>query len=226
MRIAQTADGRYVKILSPQMQGMIGRLYKEVNDRKSSDDQQNANIQNQSNKIGILTSQVDAMTIRYTEMTDILRRMFPENEPIAVIEKPLEVNGSVKATTFVSTETEDAPFSVASTALNQNLNAEFLNGNSLTDVHQTMDNKVQDLNDDVTDRFTLAKQQADADYAPIDHVNAAGPGVHPVATQTVEGFMSASDKLKLDRMELPGGMIISNTAPVAPRLQQIWIDTN
>jgi len=226
MRIAQTADGRYIKVLSPQMQGVIGRLYKEIEDRKRTEGTQDTTIVNQTNKIGILTSQVDAMTIRYTEMTDILRRMFPENEPIAVIEKPLSIAGSIKATTLISTEAVAAPLEVASAALVNKLNVEFLGGDNIDTIRTRIDDKVQVLAQSTTLKFTTERTTSNGAYAPIAHVNAAGPGVHPVATQAIAGFQSASDKLKQDRLELPGGMIISNTAPVAPRLQQVWIDVN
>lgn len=226
MRIAQTEGGRYIKVLSPQEEGMVGRLYKEIQDRKASDASTNQSLDNQSNQIGVLSSQVDSMTIRYAEISNILSRMFPENEPIAVIEKPLEVNGSVKATTFISTETDNPPFSVASQGLNKNLNAEFINSKSLDDLEDIMDEKVLALDTTLSGRMDDAKEQADKDYAPMSHVNAGGPGVHPYATELEAGFMSPEDKQKCNRIDLPGGIVASYEAPQTPLDKQLWIDMN
>ena len=43
-----------------------------------------------------------------------------------------------------------------------------------------------------------AINELDAEKAPISHVGASGPGAHPVASGVVAGFMSPSDKSKLD----------------------------
>lgn len=43
-----------------------------------------------------------------------------------------------------------------------------------------------------------AINELDAEKAPISHVGAGGTGEHPVATGSVAGFMSPSDKTKLD----------------------------
>jgi len=43
-----------------------------------------------------------------------------------------------------------------------------------------------------------AIDELDGEKAPITHVGAGGPGEHPIATGSVAGFMSPSDKTKLD----------------------------
>jgi len=43
-----------------------------------------------------------------------------------------------------------------------------------------------------------AINELDSEKAPITHVGAGGPGEHPIATGSVAGFMSPSDKTKID----------------------------
>ena len=233
MRIAQTSDGRYVKVLSPQMQGLIGRLYEEIRQRKETDARHDETLATHENQMELISSQMETMLIRYAEITDILRRLFPEDEPVANIDRALEVNGSVKAKTFISTSTDTPAFTVSNNLLIENLNAEFIQGQSLQDLYNTMDEKVEALNQDVTERMDEYAEYVEQHYAPIEHVNAGGPGVHPYATYELAGFMSPLDKLhhdqmkqKLDTFELPGGILIGSNAPEQPKLMQVWIDTN
>lgn len=233
MRIVQTSDGRYIKILNPQLQGVIGRLYGEITERKAADGNYDSVLNSHQNQMTIITTQMETMLIRYAEITDILRKLFPEDEPIATIDRPLLVDGSVKAGTFISIEGTLPPLTVTSQALVKHLNVEFLNGHSLDNVHTTMDEKINALDVDVTNRIGDVNTYNNTHYAPIEHVNAGGPGVHPYATITVAGFMSPIDKNDHDKMKaqtdlinLPGGMSIGSSTPVAPKVMQVWIDTN
>lgn len=230
MRIAQTSDGRYIKVMSPQFEGMAGRIYGEIRDRREVNDRHDATLNQHNNQIGIISSQMETMLIRYAEMTELLRRLFPEDEPIAVIEKPLEVSGGVKALNFVSTNAIGAPLTVASQTMVTNLNVEFLGGKNLAGVLTTAatdaTTKVTTLSNSVTEQFTAARQVSNLAYAPIGHVGSSGVGVHAVATQTEAGFISTDDKKKLDGFVLPGGIQIGISQPSSPKTYQVWIDVS
>lgn len=225
MRIAQTTDGRFVKILSPEMQGLIGRLYQEVRERKDQGVLFDAALDSFQNELSIIDSQIDTMVVRYNEVMNILRKLFPENENIARIDRPLEVSGSVKADRFIATSVAMPGLEVANQLLITNLNAEFVGGKKYTDIEYTIGQKVLELENTIKD--LLAQRDIDdaEKFAPASHVGSGGTGVHAYANYTDAGFMSPTDKRKIDDLKIPG-FTISATPPATPKASHIWIDVN
>lgn len=190
MRIAQTTDGRFIKVLSPELQGLIGRLYKEIQERREADSEHNELLEEHSSSIVLVQSKLDMLLVRYAELTGMLNDLFPADEDYAIIERPLLVTERVTALQFISEIVTEAPFEVASTIQVDNLNAHYLNGKT-----------------------------SDA-FAPIEHVGASGDAAHPLVTHSASGFMSTTDKKKVD------GMTVSKTAPSNPAVNHIWFDLN
>ena len=68
-----------------------------------------------------------------------------------------------------------------------------------------------------------------ADFSRSDHVHAhgnqAGGTLHSLATSGAHGFMSLSDKAKVDAY-MPGKLTLSTSSPASPAVNDLWIDTS
>lgn len=218
MRITKIRDGHYAKVLSPELTGVIARLYEEIRARKREDAIQAENFQEQKTKADTVASRIASISTRYEEMDAILKRLFPVDETKAFIDRSLEVEGTVKANTFVSATEDAAPFTVASQEMVKNLNAEFINGKTVAEFETSLETKAVAINERLDVRLDEERDISENRYAPASHVNAAGPGVHPHATESTSGFMSDVDKKKMNKFS------ISETAPLNPTLKQVWMD--
>lgn len=242
MRIAQTTDGRYVKVLSPQFQGMIGRMYQEVKERKEQGETFSEKFIDHENKMLLMTDQIDTMQIRYNEISSTVNQMFPENELVAVIDRPLRIEGDIRGTAFHSTTVVEPPMTVLSSLMVNNLNAHYIGGVDLAGLTAVMDEKDSALNAFLLAEIRDVETRTKAGYAPISHINAAGVGVHPYADYSLGGFMSPVDKKWIDdtrdnlaeelvkientgNIILPAGIILSDTTPSSPVRNMVWIDT-
>jgi hypothetical protein len=185
MRIEKTSDGRFIRILDPAMQGLIGRLYQEINQRKMDYMSHEDTMMTLDHSVELLDSQIQTLVIHYAEVSAALEKLLPVGSELAFIDRTLLVDGYVRALQFQATTISEPPLIVASTVLVDHLNVDMIHGQTL---------------DDLDDRF-----------APMIHI-------HAPATQTVDGFMSKTDKIKFD------GISIQGTAPIAPQTNHIWID--
>lgn len=218
MRITKIRDGHYAKVLSPELNGLVGRLYEEIRQRKEEDAQQVANLQEQKVKTDIMANRIATVSIRYEEMDVILNRLFPADDTNAFLDRSLEAKGSVKAEVFVSTTENGAPFAVASQEIVENLNAEFIGGHSYAEFETSMNEKEVGINQRLDARLLEEREVSDENYVASEHVGSSGAEVHAPATEAKAGFMSEIDKAKLNKVT------ISATAPASPADRQIWFD--
>lgn len=219
MRITKVKNGHYAKVLSPEFTGVIARIYEEIRQRKKEDELQKKNFEDQRLKADTIASRIATISIRYEEMDTILKRLFPRDESKSYIDRPLEVDGAIKAHNFISTTEGDAPLVVESRQLVRNLNAEYIGGKSVAEFETELNMQAEGIKSRMDARLAEELTGLEEDYAPKAHVGAGGPGVHPYATTDQAGFMSDLDKLKLDKL------VISETPPENPKVGQVWIET-
>lgn len=95
MRIENTADGRYRKVLGTQFEGLIGRLYQEIADRKASDTTFTEDIQTHEDSISALAAELSLIFIQTTEVMAFLDEMFPDDSDMAIINRDTLISKSL-----------------------------------------------------------------------------------------------------------------------------------
>jgi hypothetical protein len=226
MRITKTQDGRYVKVLSPEIKGILTRIQNESQARRKKDEKIDGILSQYSNAMSVISSQLETMLVRYAEVSEILRKLFPEDELFCFLGRPLHVSGYTKSDRFIASATTNPPLEVISTMMVENLNVEYLGGKTREEIQAYTDALVDALKADLLNELAGLTEESSLLFAPYNHVNAAGPGVHPAVTYDKSGFMSGVDKKKLDGLELPGGIVLSEEEPENPKMMQVWIDLN
>jgi hypothetical protein len=185
MRIEKTSDGRFIRVLDPAMQGLIGRVYQEIDQRKMDYMNHEDTMMALDHAVELLDSQIQTLVIHYSEVSAALEKLLPVGSELAFIDRTLLVDGYVRALQFISTTVSEPALIIANTIMIDRLNVDMIHGKTLAD----LDNR----------------------FAPMVHI-------HAPVTQSVDGFMSKTDKTKLD------GISVQNTAPAIPQLNHIWID--
>lgn len=95
MQLERTTDGRYVKVLSPELRGLIGRVYGEIRERKDSDALFTAQIDQNTLKTTQLENNLNTIMIKVNYATETLEKMFPIESANAYIERNLVISQSL-----------------------------------------------------------------------------------------------------------------------------------
>jgi hypothetical protein len=134
MRIEKTSDGRFIRILDPAMQGLIGRLYQEINQRKMDYMTHEDTMMALDHSVELLDSQIQTLVIHYAEVSAALEKLLPVGSELAFIDRTLLVDGYVRALQFIGTTISEPPLIVASSVMVDRLNVDKIHGQTLLDL--------------------------------------------------------------------------------------------